>query len=40
MKKTLLLYWEIVEKTNPDGSMKSEMILTCNTLLKDLENPN
>lgn len=27
IKKLLLLYWEVVEKTNPDGKLKSEMIL-------------
>src|SRR5271163_402579 len=27
IKKLLLLYWEVVEKTNADGKLKSEMIL-------------
>ena len=40
IKKLLFLYWEIVEKTNLDGSVKDEMILACNALRKDLLSPN
>eukprot|EP01112_Ceratiomyxa_fruticulosa_P016820 TRINITY_DN5132_c0_g1_i1.p1 TRINITY_DN5132_c0_g1~~TRINITY_DN5132_c0_g1_i1.p1 ORF type:complete len:963 (-),score=223.46 TRINITY_DN5132_c0_g1_i1:118-3006(-) len=40
IKKLLLLYWEIIEKTNPDGKLKPEMILVCNNLRNDLIHPN
>jgi coatomer subunit beta len=40
IKKLLLLYWEVVEKTNADGKLKSEMILVCNALRNDLTHPN
>ena len=40
IKKLLLLYWEVLEKTNPDGKLKEEMILLCNALLQDLKSPN
>lgn len=40
MKKLSLLYWEIVEKTKPDGSIKDEMVMLCNALRKDLLSPN
>lgn len=40
IKKLLFLYWEVVEKTNLDGSVKDEMILACNALRKDLESHN
>jgi coatomer subunit beta len=40
IKKCLLLYWEIIEKTNYDGSIKEELILACNALRKDLLSPN
>lgn len=33
IKKLLLLYWEVVEKTNPDGKLKSEMILVWYVLV-------
>jgi len=36
----LFLYWEIVEKTNADGTLKEELILACNALRKDLLSPN
>jgi coatomer subunit beta len=36
----LFLYWEIVEKTNLDGSVKDEITLACNALRKDLLSPN
>jgi coatomer subunit beta len=32
IKKLLFLYWEIVEKTNPDGTVKDEITLACNAL--------
>ena len=40
MKKLLFLYWEIVEKTKVDGSVKDEIILAVNALRKDLDSPN
>ena len=40
MKKLLLVYWEVVEKTGPDGKLLPEMILVTNNLRKDLEHPN
>lgn len=40
IKKLLFLYWEIVEKTNLDGSVKDEITLACNALRKDLLSPN
>ena len=36
----MFLYWEIVEKTNADGTLKEELILACNALRKDLLSPN
>ena len=40
IKKLLFLYWEIVEKTNVDGTIKDEIILAVNALRKDLESAN
>jgi coatomer subunit beta len=44
LKKLLLLYWEVVDKTNADGPNKGkllpEMILVCNALRNDLQHPN
>lgn len=40
LKKLLFLYWEIVEKTNVDGTVKDEITLACNALRKDLLSPN
>ena len=40
IKKLLFLYWEIVEKTKVDGSVKDEIILAVNALRKDLDSPN
>ena len=34
------MYWEVVEKTNLDGSVKDEITLACNALRKDLLSPN
>jgi coatomer subunit beta len=34
------LYWEIVEKTKVDGTVKDEITLAVNALRKDLESPN
>ncbi|EGG22123.1 coatomer protein complex beta subunit [Cavenderia fasciculata] len=39
IKKLLLIYWEVIEKTHL-GKLKSEMILVCNSLLNDLTHPN
>ena len=40
IKKLLLVYWEVVEKTGPDGKLLPEMILVCNNLRNDLSHPN
>ncbi|RDD39708.1 Coatomer subunit beta [Trichoplax sp. H2] len=40
IKKLLLLYWEIVPKTTPDGKLLHEMILVCDAYRKDLQHPN
>ena len=40
IKKLLFLYWEIVEKTNVEGTVKDEIVLACNALRKDLLSPN
>jgi len=40
MKKLLMIYWESIEKTNPDGSIKDEMVMLCNALRNDLLSPN
>jgi len=40
LKKLCILYWETVEKTNPDGTTKGEITLACNALRQDLLSPN
>ena len=40
VKKLLFLFWEVIDKHKPDGSMKDEIILVCNGLRKDLDSPN
>ncbi|KAL0272803.1 UNVERIFIED_CONTAM: hypothetical protein PYX00_005639 [Menopon gallinae] len=40
IKKLLLIFWEIVPKTNPDGKLMQEMILVCDAYRKDLQHPN
>ena len=40
IKKLLFLYWEIVEKTNVDGTVKDEITLAVNALRKDLDSSN
>lgn len=40
VKKLMLYYWEVVEKTGPDGKLLPEMILVCNNLRNDLNHPN
>ncbi|XP_021947904.1 coatomer subunit beta isoform X2 [Folsomia candida] len=40
VKKLLLIYWEIVPKTSPDGKLLHEMILVCDAYRKDLQHPN
>lgn len=34
MKKLLLIFWEIVPKTYPDGKLLQEMILVCDAYRK------
>lgn len=40
IKKLLLIFWEIVPKTLPDGKLMQEMILVCDAYRKDLQHPN
>ena len=40
IKKLLLVYWEVVEKTGPDGKLLPEMILVTNNLRNDLVHAN
>ncbi|XP_076381817.1 coatomer subunit beta-like isoform X1 [Megalopta genalis] len=40
IKKLLLIFWEIVPKTSPDGKLLQEMILVCDAYRKDLQHPN
>lgn len=40
IKKLLLIYWEICEKTSPDGKLLHEMILVCSHFRNDLNHPN
>lgn len=40
IKKMLLVFWEIVPKTTPDGKLLQEMILVCDAYRKDLQHPN
>ncbi|XP_008549424.1 coatomer subunit beta [Microplitis demolitor] len=40
IKKMLLIFWEIVPKTSPDGKLLQEMILVCDAYRKDLQHPN
>lgn len=40
LKKTLLIFWEIVPKTDANGKLLHEMILVCDAYRKDLQHPN
>lgn len=40
MKKLLMLYWEVIEKVNNDGTVKEEMVMLINALRNDLLSPN
>uniref|UniRef100_A0A0K0FY78 Coatomer subunit beta n=1 Tax=Strongyloides venezuelensis TaxID=75913 RepID=A0A0K0FY78_STRVS len=40
LKKLLLIFWEIVPKTDSDGKLLQEMILVCDAYRKDLQHPN
>lgn len=40
LKKLLLIFWEIVPKTGPEGKLLHEMILVCDAYRRDLEHPN
>ena len=40
IKKLLFLFWELVDKHKPDGTIKDEIILVCNGIRKDLDSPN
>jgi len=40
IKKLLLVYWEVIDKTGADGKLLPEMILVCNNLRNDLSHAN
>uniref|UniRef100_A0A915DJP9 Coatomer subunit beta n=1 Tax=Ditylenchus dipsaci TaxID=166011 RepID=A0A915DJP9_9BILA len=40
LKKLLLIFWEVVPKTNAEGKLLHEMILVCDAYRKDLQHPN
>jgi coatomer subunit beta len=40
IKKLLLLYWEVVEKRDKQGTLLHEMILVCNAMKNNLTHPN
>ena len=40
LKKLCVLYWEVCQKVNADGSPRHEMVLVCNALRNDLLHPN
>ncbi|XP_071943606.1 coatomer subunit beta-like [Antedon mediterranea] len=40
IKKLLLVFWEIVPKTQADGKLLNEMILVCDAYRRDLQHPN
>lgn len=40
IKKLVLYFWEVVDKTDEDGNLLSEIILICSFLRNDLEHPN
>lgn len=40
LKKLLLYFWEVVEKTDGAGRLLPEMILLCSFLRSDLQHPN
>lgn len=40
LKKLLYFYWEICEKYDAQGKLRSEMILVCNAIQRDLQHPN
>jgi coatomer subunit beta len=40
LKKLLLYFWEVVEKTDSAGRLLPEMILLCSFLRSDLQHPN
>jgi coatomer subunit beta len=40
LKKLLFLFWEVIEKKYPDGRVREEFLLVCNTLRNDLTHAN
>ena len=40
LKKLLLIFWEVVPKTDAEGKLMQEMILVCDAYRKDLQHPN
>lgn len=40
VKKLVLYFWEVVDKTDENGNLLSEVILICSFLRSDLKHPN
>lgn len=40
VKKLLLYFWEVIDKTDKDGKLLSVIILICSFLRSDLQHPN
>lgn len=40
LKKLLIYFWEVVEKTDATGKLLPEMILLCSFIRSDLQHPN
>ena len=40
IKKLLLIFWEIIPKTDNEGKLLPQMILVCDAYRKDLQHPN
>ena len=40
LKKLLLVYWEILDMHKPDGKLREEMILVCESWKKNLVHAN
>lgn len=40
IKKLVLYFWEVIDKTDPEGNLLSVIILICSFLRNDLQHPN
>lgn len=40
IKKLVLYFWEVIDKTDEEGNLLSEIILICSFLRNDLQHPN